>query len=265
MPSNIQLCLQYISLPQGLTHTHETSCHTYNGLCQCSSDQDIVTRYTPCRRSQRYTQAYQISTTFNNAPAHIIGWHTPILSVPQNTSASSRWASFAPHRCTHTGQRTTTQNIWGLQPTSSTWQCTSSLQMANKYTWVTYDEMQVVMITEQQYSTFLHANGQYCKIDAPFQALTNLPPCIAALDTKNNQEIGVQCSLSVFHASPAFQPIITPSNLWIFILTPATQGSAVTMICPDKVTHSSLFQLPFHILKPPSACSATSRQFHPPP
>ena len=28
------------------------------------------------------------------------------------------------------------------------------------------------------------------------------------------------------------------SNLWIFILTPTTQGSAITIICPDKVTSS---------------------------
>ena len=79
--------------------------------------------------------------------------------------------------------------------------------------------MQAVVITKQQYSTCLHANGQFCKTDAPFQALTNPPSCIAALFAKNNQEIEVQCSLSVFHAPPAFPPIIITSNLWIFILT----------------------------------------------
>ena len=51
-------------------------------------------------------------------------------------------------------------------------------------------------------------------------------------------------------------------NLWIFILTHATQGSTITMICPDKVTRSLLFQKPFHILKLPPACSATSRHFY---
>ena len=45
----------------------------------------------------------------------------------------------------------------------------------NKYIGVTYDEMQAAMITEQQYSTCLYANGQFCKIEAPFQALTNQP------------------------------------------------------------------------------------------
>ena len=60
----------------------------------------------------------------------------------------------------------------------------------NKYIGVTYDEKQTVMITDQQYMICLHANGQFCKIDAPFQPLTNLPSCVAVLYTKNNQEIG---------------------------------------------------------------------------
>ena len=59
----------------------------------------------------------------------------------------------------------------------------------SKYIGVTYDETQAVMITEQQYSTCLHANGQFCKIDAPFQALTNPPSYIAALYAKNDQGI----------------------------------------------------------------------------
>ena len=100
----------------------------------------------------------------------------------------------------------------------------------NKYIGDTYDETQAVVITEQQYSTCLHANGQFCKINAQFQALTNPPSCTAALYTKNDQEIGVQCSLSVLHTPHAFPSIIIMSNLWIFILTPSMQGSAVTMM-----------------------------------
>ena len=107
----------------------------------------------------------------------------------------------------------------------------------NKYIGVTYDEMQAAMITKQQYSTCLHSNQQFCKIEVPFQALTNQPSCIAALYTKNDQEIGVQCSLSIFHTPPAFPTFVITSNLWIFILTPTMQGSAIAMICPDKATH----------------------------
>ena len=58
------------------------------------------------------------------------------------------------------------------------------------------------MITEQQYTTCLHANGQFCKVDAPFQALTNPPTYIMALHTTNDHEIEVQCSLSILHIPP---------------------------------------------------------------
>ena len=72
----------------------------------------------------------------------------------------------------------------------------------------------------------------------------------------------MQCSLSIFHTPPAFPPIVITSNLWIFISTLTTQGSAIVLICPNKVTSLSLFQQPIHILKLPPACSATSRHFH---
>ena len=114
--------------------------------------------------------------------------------------------------------------------------------------------MHAVKITEQQYSTFLHANGQFCKIDTS--------SCIATLYVKNDPEIGAQCSLSIFHTPHVFPPIVIMSRLWIFISTPTTQGSGITMIYPDKATSLSLFQQLLHILKLPPACSAKSRSFN---
>ena len=83
----------------------------------------------------------------------------------------------------------------------------------NKHIGVTYDEMQAVMITQQQYSTCLHENGQFCKTDVPFQALTNQPTYITALYANNDQEIGIQCSLSIFHTPPAFLLAVIMTNL----------------------------------------------------
>ena len=40
------------------------------------------------------------------------------------------------------------------------------------------------------------------------------------------------------------------------------QGLTITMIYPDRVTSSTLFQQPFHMLKLPPPCSTTSRHFH---
>ena len=75
-----------------------------------------------------------------------------------------------------------------------------------------------------QHTSMQMAN--FCKTDAPFQALTNPASCIAALYVKNGQEVGVQCSPSVFHTPPTFPPVIIMSTLWICILTPAMQGSS---------------------------------------
>ena len=58
-----------------------------------------------------------------------------------------------------------------------------------KYIGDTHDKTQAVVITEEKYSTCLHANGQFCKIIVPFQAVTYPPSYIAALYTKNDQEI----------------------------------------------------------------------------
>ena len=61
-------------------------------------------------------------------------------------------------------------------------------KISDKYIGITYDETQAVVITEQQYSTCLNANGQFCKVDMPFQALAFPPTCTAILYTKNNKK-----------------------------------------------------------------------------
>ena len=110
--------------------------------------------------------------------------------------------------------------------------------------------------------TCLHANGQFCKIDAPFQALMNPLSCMAAPHAKNNPGIGAQCSLPIFDTLAAFPPNVITLNPWILILSPTTKGSTITMICPSKALSSSLLKQPVYILKLPSTCSATSMHFH---
>ena len=59
----------------------------------------------------------------------------------------------------------------------------------HKYIGVTYDETKAVAITDLQYRACQYANGQFCRINAPFQPLTNLPSCVTALFAKNDQAI----------------------------------------------------------------------------
>ena len=118
---------------------------------------------------------------------------------------------------------------------------------------------------DQQYIACQHANGQFCRINAPFQPLTNPPSCITALSAKNNQAIKEQCSLVISHAQCTFAPIAVTSNLWIISPKPQTLRSAITLICPNKATSIVPLQQPFHILRLFPTCSATSRYYHLPP
>ena len=147
-------------------------------------------------------------------------------------------------------------------------------KITDKYKGMTYDETQVVVMTKEEYLTFLHSDGQFCKVYMPFQALINPPTCTAALYAKNTRickeiegTIGNRSTMltDCFHTPPTFPPVVVTSNLWFFISTHMTQESAITTICPDKATSSSPLHQPLHILKLLHAYSVTSRHFHLPP
>ena len=125
-----------------------------------------------------------------------------------------------------------------------------------KYIEVTYDQTKAVAILDLQYRACWHANRQFCRKNAPFQPLTNLPSCVTAL---YNQAIKEQCSLVIFHMPCTFVPIVVASNLWIISSTPQTLGSTMTIICSDKANRTIPLQQPFHILRLSPACSTRSR------
>ena len=82
----------------------------------------------------------------------------------------------------------------------------------HRYIGVTYDETKAVAIMAQEDIAFQHANGQFCRIKAPFQPFTNTPLCITALYAKNDQAIRKQCSLSISHAPHTFIPVQTSGS-----------------------------------------------------
>ena len=59
----------------------------------------------------------------------------------------------------------------------------------HKYIGVMYDDTKGVAISDVQYRACQPANRQFCRIDAPFQPLANLPLCVTALYAKNVQAI----------------------------------------------------------------------------
>ena len=135
----------------------------------------------------------------------------------------------------------------------------------HRYIGVTCDETKAVAITDQQYIACQHANGQFSRINAPFETLMNPPSGITALYVKNNKAIGEHCSLSISHVPHTFVTVADTSILWIIPSNPKMLGSTITVICPDKATSTIPLQQPFHILRVSPACSATSRYFHLPP
>ena len=138
-------------------------------------------------------------------------------------------------------------------------------KIIHRHIGVTYNETKAVTIKDKQCIACQHANRQFCRIDAPFQFLTNPLSCIMTLYAKTNQGIKKQCCPSISHLAHIFIPIAVTSILWIIPLNPKAMGSLIMIICPDKAAGTVPLQQPFNILKLSPACSAMSRYFYQPP
>ena len=137
--------------------------------------------------------------------------------------------------------------------------------MDNKYLGVTYDRTKVMDIPEDQFKLCKEANGQFCPLMTPLQPLTNPPSCVAALYTKNSQEINCLCELTTKTQPELYLPIPLASNVWAIISSPFKQQPPVTVICPTKPAMSIHISPPLHILRLEPTCSTTSQHFHLPP
>ena len=137
--------------------------------------------------------------------------------------------------------------------------------MDNKYLGVTYDRTKAMDIPEDQFKLCKEANRQFCPLTTPLQPLMNPPSCVAALYTKNSQEIDRLCELTTKTQPELYLPIPLASNVWVIISSPFKQQLPVTVICPTKPTMSIHISPPIHVLRLEPTCSATSQHFHLPP
>ena len=137
--------------------------------------------------------------------------------------------------------------------------------METKYLGVTYDRTKAMDIPEEKFKLCKEANGQFCPLSMPLQPLTNPPSCVAALYTKNSQEIDRLCELTTKAQPELYLPIPLAPNVWAIISSPFKQQPPVTVICPTKPATSIHLSLPIHVLKLEPACSATSQHFYLPP
>ena len=131
-----------------------------------------------------------------------------------------------------------------------------------RYFRVTKDATMGVELSAAQFQTCQQANGQFCHISTPFQPLANLPTCIAALYAKSKASIASKCSLQLCKTTTTTLPTQITPDVWI-LTTPVTAPvNTITLIFPEKPMETITIQQPIHILKLPTACSATSAHFY---
>ena len=134
-----------------------------------------------------------------------------------------------------------------------------------KYLGITKDATMAVELSTTQFQACQEVNGQFCSITTPLQPLANPPSCIAALYAKSTADITSKCSLQTWKASITNLPIQIAPDVWIIITPLAAPATTITLICPKKAMETITIQKPVHILKLPTACSATSPNFYLPP
>ena len=134
-----------------------------------------------------------------------------------------------------------------------------------KYLGITKDETMAVELLSCQFQICQAANGQFCTIPTPFQPLANPPTCTSALYTRSSASITSRCSLQIRKTSEVSIPSQIAPNVWILTTTLSTPASNITLICPGKAMMFIQVEKPIHILRLPTACSATSSHFYQPP
>ena len=134
-----------------------------------------------------------------------------------------------------------------------------------RYFGVTKNATMGIELSTTQFQTCQLANGQFCYISTPFQLLANPPTCIAALYTKSKTGIASKCSLQLCKTTTTNLPTQITPDVWILTTPAMAPINTVTLICPEKPMETIPIQQPIHILKLPTACSATSSHFYLPP
>ena len=122
-----------------------------------------------------------------------------------------------------------------------------------------------VELSTTRFQACQDANGQFCTITTPFQPLANPPSCITTLYAKSKADITSKCSLQICKASITNLPTQVAPDVWVLTTPVTAPTNTMTLICHEKPMETIHIQKPIHILKLPTACSATSSNFYLPP
>ena len=142
---------------------------------------------------------------------------------------------------------------------------TAHYDISTKYLGITQDETMTVEILPQQLRICQEAKEQFCTNPTPFQPLENPLSCITALYAKHTSSISARCSLQIRKSSDASMSSQLAPNVWILTMAPSAAAATITLICLGETSQLIEIRKPIHILCLPTACSATSPNFHLPP
>ena len=137
--------------------------------------------------------------------------------------------------------------------------------ITTRYFGVTKDATMGFELSSTQFEVCKQANGQFYHISTPFQPLENPPTCIAALYTKSAVNIKSKFSLQLCKVTATPLPTQITPDVWILATPASTPTDTMSLICPEKPMETIPIRQPLHILKLPTACSATSSHFYLPP
>ena len=131
-----------------------------------------------------------------------------------------------------------------------------------RYFGVTKDATMGFELSTTQFQICQQANGQFCHISTPFQPLANPPTCITAIYTKSKASIASKCSLQLHKTTTTALPTQITPDVWILTNPVSAPVNTITLICPEKPMEMITIWQPIHILKLPTAISATSSHFY---
>ena len=134
-----------------------------------------------------------------------------------------------------------------------------------RYFGVTKDATIGLELSTAQFQTCQQANGQFCYISTLFQPLANPPTCIAALYAKSKASITSKCSLQLCKTTTTTLPTQIMPDVWILTTPAMASVNTISQICPEKPMETIAIRQLLHVLKLPTACSATSTHFYLPP
>ena len=134
-----------------------------------------------------------------------------------------------------------------------------------RYSGVTKDATMGLELSTMQFEVCQQANGQFCHISTPFQPLANPPTCHTALYAKSEASIKAKCSLQLHKASTTSLPTQITPNVWILATPTSAPTDTISLICPEKPIETIPIRQLQHVLKLPTACSATLAYFYLPP